>query len=190
MKRDNVVHGVFVWGSAAILLAAAIFVRNHQIDQIDVDRPIEVRGTVGQRLAGRDIVAEVVKVWKTERVMLDWADNRPDLYRPHNGWVFVFVEILAETRFTSSEVRPAVTFGDLTFAAKYLGYVPRDRLIPGIPSESRFGFELPKSVAASTVEVNIVASRDPRRDSSLVFTTDLDAAQEVSQYVVDKKKEP
>src|SRR5690348_14150295 len=78
---------VLNWGVFAVLVVCAILVRNHQIDKVELQEPIDVRGAEGQRLIGRNIAATLTGITITDSVIGDYGDDHPEIYAAHKGWV-------------------------------------------------------------------------------------------------------
>lgn len=189
MNRRHLARLALTWGAFAILIGAAIFIRNHQVDRVELEAPIDVRGNVKDWLVGRNIAGTVTGAQLTEKVIGDYGDDHPEIYEAHPDWTFVMFDVRAQSLVANAtRVSIELIHGDNTFGTRYVGIGNSLQLTPGIPTEGRIGaFEIPEAAAKSTVLLQVTGEADPSRDSRLVFAVDLTTAQHVPSLTVNKR---
>lgn len=172
---------ILPWAVAAVLMAAAILVRNHQLDAEEAHAPFDMTGTVGERVEGRNIAATVHTVYLTPVVDVrrtGWDES--DVYHAHDDGVFVIFDLTTESLVANGSGEADLVAADRTFAEQYVGLVPNHvELTPRVPMRGGVGFEIPAALEHSTVQLRMVGEQDSRMDSRLVIDVDLAAAQRV-----------
>ncbi|MUM19827.1 hypothetical protein FZI91_04785 [Mycobacterium sp. CBMA271] len=174
MKRRPLLRRAIVWITATVLMAIAIFLRNHQVDDQNAHAPIDIHGSVEQPLVGRNVTASVDRVRLTPLIHADWGDDKPDDFRAHNDATFVVFEVTVASVVANGFGFSDFHIGDKTFGSQYVGFPPSiEQLTPGFPSKGRITFEIPGSLTQSVGYLRVVGDKDPRLDSRLVFAVDL-----------------
>ncbi|WP_131822107.1 hypothetical protein [Mycobacteroides saopaulense] len=168
------------------LIVAAIFVRNHQTDKVELQEPIDVRGDRGERLAGRNIAATITGIVFTDKVIGERAGNHPEIYAPHEGWVFAAFRVNAQSTVSDDKTNTDLIIGENEYLHMSMA-VPALQLVPGIPNEGYAGtFEIPTASMKSHAIFRVTGGGDPSRDSRLVFDVDLATAQHIPSITVKK----
>lgn len=188
MSQRTLLHGALVWGATAALIAFAVFLRNHQVDDEAAHAPIDIHGAVGQQLTGRNVTATVNSVQITPLVHVDWGDDKPDDYRAHADAKFVVFEVTATTVRSNGMGSADLTVGDKTFGSQYAGFPPSlEELTPGVPTTGRITFEIPDALTGAAAHLRVVGGNDPRLDSRLVVDVDLAKVDRVPSIVLHRK---
>jgi hypothetical protein len=179
---------VLNWGVFAVLVVCAILVRNHQIDKVELQEPIDVRGAEGQRLIGRNIAATLTGITITDSVIGDYGDDHPEIYAAHKGWVLAIFSVDAQSTVSDDKTNTDLVIAENTYGTRYMGIVPELQLTPGIPNQGYAGtFEIPVSALQSRASFRVTGSGNPSRDSRLVFDVTLANAQRVPSLTVKKR---
>lgn len=159
------------WSLAAVLVFAAIFLRNHQIDDVAAHQPIDVRGVVGQPLSGRNITATVHSVRVAEQVV---SAKYGETYRPVSAGLFVLVDYSVEAITEDGYRASSLAIGDREFDPIYVdGSWIDTQTVAGVSMSGTEVFEIPQSLASEQAEFRVTGNRDPRLDSRLVFDVNL-----------------
>ena len=162
----------------AALLAAAMYLRNHQMDTVAAHQPIDVRGSLGAEASGRNVTGEVIAVHRTQSLSV------PTGRRVATDGTFLVVEFEAATLLGPGPIQVDLEVDGTTHTALDVpGGYERERVNPGIRLRGTAVFEIPTAAANGDAQFRITGSNDPRLDSRLVFEIAL--ADAPNENVVD-----
>jgi len=167
MNLRHVANGALL----AVILAVAAVVQHTSPGDGGWQQPIEVTGTVGDRVEGRNIAATVWSAQVAREVQTsDWTGQTTGI------WVVVDVSAEAVVDEFAARLGTAqLVIGDETFSASErpdLDTVYRNSLSVGIPTRGPLFFEIPTD-ALGKARLQLGIDSDPRLDSLLVIPLDL-----------------
>jgi hypothetical protein len=162
---------------AAVLLAGAMYVRNHQVDTVAALAPIDIHGSPGAELTGRNVTGNVRSVRRAQSLAVG----------PHKtigtDGTFVVVDFGATTVVAPNFVEIDMFIDGTAYTNLEIpGAYRRERVNPGVRLRATAVFEVSAQAADAAAQIRIVGSNDPRLDSRLVF--DVDLAQTPRETVV------
>lgn len=171
------------WLLTAALLVAAWFATFWTPSEDDITAPFIVTAEIGEPAVGRDIAITINDVQVSDGVFIagepddgdEWTAEEPKWLMP-GSWVILTLDAESNISQVGSTIQRAVLVIDgRTYWAdeRMPSLADSVSLVPGVPLNGNFAFEVPPDLRESTGTFQISLNFDERVDSVIELTVDL-----------------
>lgn len=173
------------WLLTAVLLLGAWCATFWTPTEEEITAPFIVEAEIGEPAIGRDIAVTITSVQISDGVFIaaepddgdEWTEEEPKWLMP-GSWVILTLDAQSNISQVGSTIQRAVLVIDgRTYWAdeRMPSLADSVSLVPGVPLNGNFAFEVPAEARESTGKFHISLNFDERVDSVIELAVDLSA---------------